>query len=234
MLVDVKYNSSTYKMAEPLTLLAGLNFLKSLDVHPLLYYFADLLFGDSISASEKGKQLELLYVLRCLQHWWKDIDLFKNIPAPTGVVDARVGSNMEESFIIILLRTNVSNMLLPPVNAGPDVVYQNIFGHFKTTWTGRFITNTVSRNNQRNTDYKNWFSKQKSVGKNVKTIVRSNGLASKMIHLVIELPYSKAKVDTTGPYGSTRLLIDLNHPLAVHIFSEFFVEKYKSYVEKYL
>jgi hypothetical protein len=240
VMVEDRATNRKCRMAEPAVLESGLNFLSSLNGNVLVDYFCRLIFNQMISSQERGKLVELLFILRCKQGWWKAGSEFipeelRRIPIPEGFIDCQTGHRNSFYFIENLINQQFDKILLPPEKAGPDVTYKNLCCYFKTTWQRSAIPSAISDQNTASADYTSWFQSQRELNDRVIQEVKALELADRLIHLCVELPFASSESHLgwqEGPHKSRLLRIDLSHPLCKIIFSQKFVESYLKLVPK--
>ncbi|KAJ3335326.1 hypothetical protein HDU83_000370, partial [Entophlyctis luteolus] len=145
-LVMVNHQSQSWGacMAEPVVLSASLNFLASKSPDALMDHFTTKVFAPfgplNLSPQEV---MELIIALRFMQGWWQEPELKAflpkwvndmNIPKPVGILDCRSEPN-GNMFLQQLRDAAFPYVLLPAVNAGPDLRYSVFTCYDKTTYT---------------------------------------------------------------------------------------------------
>ncbi|KAJ2989875.1 hypothetical protein HDV02_004732, partial [Globomyces sp. JEL0801] len=136
VMITKSLHSWQARMAEPLVLTAGLNFLADQGPGLMLDYFANKLFAPveplNSTPQERGHMMELVIALRFVQGWWLEPGMKKylplwaqhlNIQKPLGVIDCRLKESGVDMFVQQLRNAEFPWMILPAVNAGPDLRY---------------------------------------------------------------------------------------------------------------
>ncbi|KAI3659470.1 hypothetical protein MP638_004532 [Amoeboaphelidium occidentale] len=135
-------------MAEPIVLAAGLNYMADVDGQLLMKYFASQLFSAvgmlTLTPAERGHMMKLFVTLRFMQEWWLDPALNSYLPKwaqdteirkPDGILDCRSQDSGPNMLLQQLLSREFPCVVLPLVNAGPDLRYSVFCCCIKTTWT---------------------------------------------------------------------------------------------------
>ena len=137
------------RMAEPMTLTAGLNLLSSFLKEPLIDYFASQLFtrveAPNFTAQERSSIMELVIALRFRQEWWYEPEAEgllpewvenQNVDFPQGINDCRL-SYFTKRYLFIeqLSQDGFPWVVLPGTKAGPDIRYLFFCCYIKITFS---------------------------------------------------------------------------------------------------
>ncbi|KAJ3411661.1 hypothetical protein HDV05_001870 [Chytridiales sp. JEL 0842] len=236
-------------MAEPMVLRAGVNFLASRKKDFLMEYFAKFLFAplatDNLTPQERGNMMELVIAIRFVQGWWLE-DGLRNflpgwakiieIPKPRGVLDCRVESSDINYFLQQLRNPAFPWILLPPVNAGPDLRYSVFSCYIKTTYTANssstmFVSAGECRKNVATMDPSKWYQNEPQVQGHISDEVPKQ----RFIHMRFELPDTAPSMKAefqSGPSGvkDYQICVSLDSEFARNFFGEYFVDQYKTFI----
>lgn len=248
VMVDLNETTGwTCCMAEPLVLSAGVNYLADQAPEALMDYFAAQLFAPlgpaNKTAQERGHCMELVIALRFIQGWWQEPELQAllpkwvnemNICRPVGILDCR--SEKEGLMFLQQLRNlRFPYVILPAVNAGPDIRYANFSCCVKTTWTPKsnsslHITADECAKNLETMKPANWYKSQRPVQQQCSEEL--TGL--KFVHMRFELPYTAPSLKPgfeSGEDGNDYVIcVNLESDFALKFFGDKFVTSYKKYV----
>jgi hypothetical protein len=245
-LVMILYNETGWycKIAEPIIIYAGLNFLKDSSTMALSNYFARALFSPlkatlGLSPQDRGHLMELFIVLRTLQSWWLEerIQPFlpqwvkdASIPQPAGVLDQRNSS--DTPLLLQMLReSDFPFICLPPRHAGPDILFSIFAIHVRTTWKlskSVHVSKQECDSNGVHCDSHSWYSSAPKIHQECLQALQSRN--GDFFHLRIELPYPHPSVDLHSEGNSLHINLG-NLTLAEAFFGRYFVQKYLNFLE---
>jgi hypothetical protein len=252
VMVSKNHHRWDAKMAEPLVLSAGLNFLADKAPDVLMDYFAHKLFSPlsapNLSPQERGHVMEFVIALRFIQCWWSDPNLrvylpswavAMNIEKPLGVIDSRFKGkeSAPNNFIQQILNPSFPWILFPSANAGPDLRYSIFCCYIKTTSTANsqstmFVSPNECKKNIETMDPKNWYRSQKNVQKECEIE------GKRFVHMRFELPDTAPSMKDTFSNGQTEndfiICVNLESDFAHHFFGQSFVSKYRNFVSRSL
>ncbi|KAJ2989876.1 hypothetical protein HDV02_004733 [Globomyces sp. JEL0801] len=252
VMITKSLHSWQARMAEPLVLTAGLNFLADQGPGLMLDYFANKLFAPveplNSTPQERGHMMELVIALRFVQGWWLEPGMKKylplwaqhlNIQKPLGVIDCRLKESGVNMFVQQLRNAEFPWMILPAVNAGPDLRYSVFCCHIKTTSTPKskstmYVKLEECQKNIATMDPKNWYKSESNVQRTFQEELK----AWQFIHLRFEMPDTAPAMKDdfkSGPKGKDHVIcINLESEIATDFFGVSFIEKYKAFVSQTL
>jgi len=249
VMVSLKSQDWTCKMAEPLVITAGLNYLASIDRNLLMDYLSADLFTPltpaNLTAQERGHRMEFLIALRFFSCWWNEDPLRKflpdwanklNIEKPIGILDCRTGSFTQNQFLLQLKDPSFPWLVLPSTGAGPDLRYSIFCCNVKTTSTANsassmFVPLDKCRENFEKVNFAHWYGSEKSLNK----MCISSAKSLLFVHLLFELPDSAPTIKDEPESGLLAngdyfIRINLHSEFAKHFFGETFVQNYMKFV----
>lgn len=237
-------------MAEPIVITAGLNYMADVDGQLLMKYFASQLFSAvgmlTLTPSERGHMMELVVALRFIQGWWLEPALKSYLPEwakateilkPVGILDCRSKDSSTNMLLQQLRSRKFPYVVLPPVNAGPDLRYSVFCCCIKTTWTSNsqttcYVTVDERKKNIATLNPANWYQSQSSVQ-------CSEEIGDqRFAHLRFELPDTAPSLKgefKTGTKGNDYMIcVNLDSDFAEHFFGQYFVGEYKKFISSIL
>ena len=251
VMVKQKWNEWFPSMAEPIVLMAGLNFLANVDSDVFAKYFASKLFAplapQYATPQERGHIMEAVIALRFRQGWWLEPDLQQflpewarnmNIPKPRGIIDCRQKEKKSNLNLFVHQLRNPSYewAILPPVNAGPDLRYSIFCCYVKTTSTSNskssmYVSAEECKKNIEMMNPRNWYGSQLPVQSECLKELE-NG--QKFVHLRFELPDTAPSMKDTFISGTKDddfvICVNLESEFAKLFFGDYFVREYKQLV----
>jgi hypothetical protein len=253
-LVMVSKNSDGWHaaMAEPIVLSAGLNYLADQKPQLLMNYFANQLFSPVgapyLTPQERGHMMELVIALRFMQGWWLETKLQSylpqwardmNIHKPFGVIDCRSKESNLKMFVRQLRDANFPWVILPSVNAGPDLRYSIFCCYVKTTSTSNsqstvYVNVAECKKNIETMNPHHWYKSQESMQKECLPEIQNK----RFIHMRFELPDTAPSVKNNFSCGEKDddyiICVNLDSTFAQDFFGESFVKKYRNFVSRLL
>jgi hypothetical protein len=197
------------------------------------------------SPQERGNLMELIITLRFRQRWWEEPEARALLPdwvnelqieKPRGVLDCRWEDFLNvDAFIAQLDDEHFPWIVLPSTKAGPDIRYSVFSCYIKTKWTTNSNSSMYVRvedceKNMSTMDKKNWY---KSDGTKY-PIVKEKVKDKEFLHMRFELPYTAPSLRNDFKDTKNVICMDLNSKLAKPFFGDYFIERYKSFVEESL
>ncbi|KAJ3226072.1 hypothetical protein HDU78_010457 [Chytriomyces hyalinus] len=253
-LVMVNYEAESWyaTMAEPMVLVAGMNYLADQNPSALMDYFAARFFAPmnapNMSAQERGNHMELIIAIRFLQGWWLEADLKAFLPKwvraldiakPVGLLDCRSKRGVSNIFLEQLSDDTFPWVTCPPVNAGPDLRYNVFSCHVKTTSTPRskstmYVPVGDCLKNIATMNPVNWYSSQTSAYRSCLAEVKKPG--RRFVFLRFELPDTAPKLKKkfrSGAVGNDHVIcVNLESEFAKKFFGINFVTAYNKFVQR--
>ncbi|ORY25095.1 hypothetical protein BCR33DRAFT_705851 [Rhizoclosmatium globosum] len=236
-------------MAEPIVLSAGLNFFATKSPDALMTYFARQVFSPLVppnpSAQERGHIMELIIALRFIQGWWQEPELKAflpkwvndmNISKPVGILDCRNEKNAN-MFLQQLRRASFPYVLLPAVNAGPDLRYSVFSCCNKTTSTANsnssmYVSAEDVHKNIATMEPSNWYKPQPLLQSQCSEETQS----WRFVHLRFELldtaPSLKPQFQSGAAGNDYVICVNLECDFALKFFGAKFVSAYKEFVAR--
>ncbi|KAI9335693.1 hypothetical protein BDR26DRAFT_936336 [Obelidium mucronatum] len=239
----------TSTMAEPMVLCAGINYLSDEAPEVMMDHFAQKVFAPvsalSLSPQERGHVMELIIALRFIQGWWLESECSKFLPAwvkaeaipkPDGFLDCRSEQN-GKMFIKQLQEPLFPYVLLPAVNAGPDLRYSIFSCYCKTTSTRNsmstmYVSTSDVQKNLATMKPSNWYKPQTGLQEQCSKAVEN----LRLVHLRFELPDTapsvKAEFKSHEDKDGYVICVNLESEFALAFFKRKFVEQYKAFVKR--
>ncbi|ORY37260.1 hypothetical protein BCR33DRAFT_683173 [Rhizoclosmatium globosum] len=250
-LVMVDFNHEAWKasMAEPIVLSAAMNFLSNMDPEALQMYFANQIFAPltplNLTPQERGHWMELIISVRFMQVWWQEPQLRAllpqwvndmNIQKPVGILDCRREKD-GDTFLQQLRNPSFPYVVLPAVNAGPDLRYSVFSCHIKTTSTRNslstmYIAAEESRENIKTMKPEAWYKSKQLVHSECFSEVQNLCF----VHMRFELPDIAPAIKSefrSGPAGNGHVIcVNLQSEFALRFFGTKFVGAYTDFVQQ--
>ncbi|KAI9352624.1 hypothetical protein BDR26DRAFT_196928 [Obelidium mucronatum] len=251
-LVMVHLETDTWEssMAEPLVLCAGLNYLADQAPDALTDYFAGQLFAPlspaNITPQERSHRMELVIALRFMQGWWQEPELKAmlpkwvndmNISKPVGIQDCRRTENAGVMFVQQLGNPSFPYILLPAVNAGPDLRYSIFSCCDKTTSTrnsksSMYVSVEEAQKNLATMYPANWYKTQASLHARCSDEL----INCRFVHMRFELPDTapsmKAGFKSVEVGNDFVICVNLESDFAWKFFGTKFVASYNQFVQR--
>jgi hypothetical protein len=237
-----------YTIAEPLSIVAGLKFMNSIDPHPLIKRLVNYCFNTSNLENPQsiGKRVELIVAIRCLQGWWREIDTasedvkklfpqwaleaFKELQPPQVIVNQSkavasdwVGKNFSAK--------QSSIFVLPDDNCGPDGIFAFMSFNCKTSQSNNVSSGECAKNFSK-TEISNWCKKMPDRLENLQRLISSCQWPG-IVHFLIEIPRSNPQDgrEFITSDTSTTIKVNLNSEIARLILGKLFVERWRAMEE---
>jgi hypothetical protein len=234
------------KMAEPLALTAGLNYLRGKSSGVLMKYFTDRLFSPMgaprLTPQEKGNIMEMVVTLKILQYWWSRESMQEFlpewieeklwlIPLPKGVIDCRCKDKQKitiDSFEPQLQNPDFPWIILSDDDAGLYIRYSFFSFSIKTTWTFD-SKNTSIHVSEEEADKISRFTNPSQLYQSTPSLPNQDA-ERRFLHFRIELPYPAPSEKAQFVSNENVICVDLESPFAKAFFGNEFIEQYEKFI----
>ena len=252
IMINKTPNQWQARMAEPIALMAGMNFVADYYEHLMMDRLAAPLFSpfapQYLTPSGRGVRMEMIIALRFLQGWWREEPLKRFLPdwfdhdaieKPLGVRDLRFQKSHADVFLNQLDDPNDRWLLIPSSLANPDLRYSVFCCYIKTTWVPKsgsslFVSPEECKKNLGTMNPQNWYASMPKVQSQIQGKLEGK----RLIHMRFELPDTAPSLKATfqsGPLNGTN-----DHVICVSLESEFgrvffgdrFVSQYKDFLNR--
>ncbi|KAJ3267564.1 hypothetical protein HDU76_011730 [Blyttiomyces sp. JEL0837] len=189
--------------------------------------------------------MQLIIALRFIQEWWKKPELKKflpewvtdlEIPKPRGVLDCRGRQSADNRFLQQLRDPQFPWILLPPVNAGPDLRFSVFSCYVKTTSTASsqstmYVAAKECNANMETMNRNNWYKSQPSVKSDCLAEAKKQRFVQMRFELPDTAPSKKPKLETYADGEDYVIYVNLQSDFAKVFFKEKFVNAYNEFVK---